>query len=197
MQLSELLDRIRSHFVERLMEAIEQQRSDDEVTIVHEPALRDGKGKIVSAGSLDTPSRIDIVKVKDGEVIDSLNVDTEDMLSFEPFEFTWPTNELEVAVEPFQWNWLQVQTTADPSGDDWRVLNEWFMKWFGENDPAMDQLAGAVHFMDDPAIDGSSIQLTIDMGTSPVEALEELLDALGTFGANEARIGQFPDSASD
>ena len=196
MELTQLLDQIRSHFVQRLMEAIADERAGSDTTVVHEPALRNGKGEIVRAGPLDTPSRIDIVQAKDGEIIDSRNVDTEEMLSFTPFEFTWPTNELLVTLEPFQWNWLQIQTTAEPDADDWRTMRNWYMKWFGEADPALDQLAGAVHFFGDPQIDGAAIQLTIDMGPSPVEAFEELLDALGSLGATAVRMGQFPADSS-
>ena len=192
MELTELLDKIRSHFVERLLEAIADERAGSDATVVHEPILRNGRGEIVRAGPLETPSRIDIVKAKDGEVIESLNVDTGQMLSFAPFDFTWPSNELSVTIEPFQWNWLQLQTTAAPAADQWRVMQQWYLKWFGESDPAMDQLAGAVHFFDDPRIDGAEIELTIDMGTAPVDALEELLDAAGALGAEAVRIGHFP-----
>ena len=193
MELTQLLDQIRSHFVQRLIETIAEQRASGDATVVHEPALRNDKGEIVRSGPLDTPSRVDIVKAKNGEVVDSLNIDVSDMLSFRPFDFTWPANDLAVTIEPFQWNWMQIQTSADPGPDNWRSMRDWYMNWFGEHDPGMDQLSGAVHFMADPQIDGQAIQLTIDLGTSPVDAFEELLDALGQFGASAVRIGQFPD----
>ena len=191
MEFSELLDQIRGHFVTHLLEVIASEREASDVTIVHEPALRNGNGDIVRSGPLDTPMRVDLVKAKDGEVVDSVNVDTDEMLSFEPFEFTWPQKDLGVRIEPFQWNWLQAQTIAEPQPDDWHSLRDWYLKWFGEDDPAIDQLSGAVHYIADPHIDGTAIQLTIDLGTSPVAAFEELLDALANFGAKEVSIGQF------
>jgi len=191
MQFSELLEQIRTHYVSHLLETIAEKRKTAQATVVHEPALRNEEGEIVGAGHLDTPMRVDMAMVRDGEVIDSLNVDTEEMLAFEQFTFDWPENNLSVTVEPFQWNWLQVQTSADPQPDDWHAVRNWYLKWFGEDDPAVDQLAGAVHYLDDPQIDAASIQLTMDLGSSPVQCFEELLDALGEFGAEKVRIGQF------
>lgn len=193
MQFSELLDQIRSHYVERLLEAIAEQRENPDVTIVHEPALRDEDGEIAESGPMAIPMRVDIVMVEDGEVVDSLNVDTEDMLAFEPFSFTWPQGELEVTIEPFQWNWLQLQTNAEPEPEQWHAVRNWYIKWFGEDDPAVDQLAGAVHFLDDPLIEDEFIQLTMDLGTAPIECFEQLLDAMGQFGGSEVWIGHATD----
>ena len=179
---------------QRLLEIIAQQRTSGNATVVHEPVLRDGEGEVMRSGPLDIPMRVDIVLAKDGEVIDSINVDTEEMLSFEPFEFTWPDNGLAVRVEPFQWNWLQVQTTANPEPDHWHAIRDWYLKWVGEDDPTIDQVAGAVHFLDDPRVDGDAIQFTMDLGTSPVECLEELFDALGKFGAPTVRLPQFAET---
>ena len=195
MEFAELIDKIRSHYVQRLMEAIAAERASSDATVVHEPALRNGSGEIVRAGPLDTPSRIDIVKAKEGEVVDSINVNPANMLSFPQFTLTWPTGEMALTVEPFQWHWLQIQTTATPGSDDWQTLRGWYIKWFGETDPAPDQLSGAVHYFADPQINGANIELTIDLGTSPIEAFEELLDALSAFGAQEVRLGQFADES--
>jgi hypothetical protein len=38
-------------------------------------------------------------------------------------------------------------------------------------------------------------QFSIDLGTAPVEAFEELLDAIGQLGTDRVQIGQFNEGA--
>jgi hypothetical protein len=46
-----------------------------------------------------------------------------------------------------------------------------------------------VHFISDPEISTGAIIFTIDLGTAPVEAFEDLLDALESMGAKHCEIG--------
>ncbi len=194
MQFTELLEQIRNHYVRRLLEAVTQRRQGTDAMVIHEAALRDEEGEIIRSGPLEIPLRVDLVEVRGDEIVGSDNVDTDDMLEFAPFTFGWPgegTQELTVTVEPFQWNWLQLQTTGQPSTEQWHALRNWYLKWFGEDDPSGDQVAGAVHFCDDPHIEGSLIQLSLDLGTAPVECFVEMLDTLTEFGTSSVTIGQF------
>ncbi len=47
------------------------------------------------------------------------------------------------------------------------------VRWFQENDPANDELLGGVHFLSDPENRHDYSQLSIDLGTAPVESFEE------------------------
>ena len=97
-------------------------------------------------------------------------------------------------MEPFQWNWIQLRLHGLDSDADWQPLREWFFRWFHEGDPADDELLGGIHFMSDPEEGDGAAEVTIDLGTAPVEAFEELLDAVGQLGANRLQIGQFDEA---
>ena len=52
-----------------------------------------------------------------------------------------------------------------------------------------ERLSGAVHFLSDPEVTNRTIKLEADLGSAPVEAFEELLDACVLAGATNVLIG--------
>lgn len=193
MALGQLLDQIRDYYVSRFIDAINEHSANDGVSVVHETAFCNAEGEIVTEGTLALPLRGDVLIIRDGMVSDSFQIDTKEMLSFDPITFDWPDNAFDVQLQPFQWNWMQVRIFGLPSDPDWQPLRSWFLRWFRENDPADDELLGGVHFLSDPEDGEDCSQLSIDLGTAPVESIEELLDVLGEMGTHRVQIGQFSD----
>jgi hypothetical protein len=194
MALGELLDQIRDYYVGRLVDAVNEHSAHDDTTVAHECAFRNSDGNIVTEGQLDLPARGDIFEIRAGAVTDSIQIDTEGMLSFEPLTFEWPEDNLSVDLGPFQWNWIQLRIYGLPRDADWKPLREWFMRWFHDEDPAADELLGGVHFMSDPENARDYVQVSLDLGTAPVGSLEELLDAVARMRAKHLQIGQFAES---
>lgn len=191
--LGQLLDEIRDYYVNRFIDAINEQSLADGVTLTHEPAFCDSNGDVVIEGELAVPSRVDLLVISDGAVSDSILIDTDGMVSFEPIAFDWPENNLNVDLHPFQWNWMQVRIFGLKTNADWAPIRDWFIGWFQENDPADGELLGGVHWLSDPEYGDDYSQLSIDLGTAPVESFEELLDAIGQMGATRVQIGQFEE----
>ncbi len=191
--LGQLLDEIRDYYVNRFIDAINEQSLADGVTLTHEPAFCDSNGDVVIEGELEVPSRVDLLVISDGAVSDSILIDTDGILSFEPIAFDWPENDLNVDLHPFQWNWMQVRIFGLKTNTDWAPIRDWFIGWFQENDPADGELLGGVHWLSDPEYGDDYSQLSIDLGTAPVESFEELLDAIGQMGARRVQIGQFEE----
>lgn len=191
--LGQLLDEIRDYYVNRFIDAINEQSLADGVTLKHEPAFCDSNGDVVIEGELAVPSRVDLLVISDGAVSDSILIDTDGMVSFEPIAFDWPENNLNVDLHPFQWNWMQVRIFGLKTNADWAPIRDWFIGWFQENDPADGELLGGVHWLSDPEYGDDYSQLSIDLGTAPVESFEELLDAIGQMGATRVQIGQFEE----
>lgn len=191
--LGQLLDEIRDYYVNRFIDAINEQSLADGVTLTHEPAFCDSNGDVVIEGELEVPSRVDLLVISDGAVSDSILIDTDGILSFEPIAFDWPENDLNVDLHPFQWNWMQVRIFGLKTNTDWAPIRDWFIGWFQENDPADGELLGGVHWLSDPEYGDEYSQLSIDLGTAPVESFEELLDAIGQMGATRVQIGQFEE----
>ena len=191
--LGQLLDQIRDYYVSRFIDAINEYSSADGVTLAHEPAFCDANGDVVTEGELALPSRGDLLVIRDGAVSNSIQIDTDGMLSFEPIAFDWPENNLNVDLHPFQWNRMQLRIFGLKTDADWTPIRGWFIGWFQEHDPADDELLGGVHFVSDPETGDDYLQLSIDLGTAPVESFEELLDAIGQMGAACVHIGQFEE----
>ncbi len=191
--IGQILDQIRDYYVNRFIDAINEHSSDDGVTVRHEPAFCDAKGDVVTEGALALPVRGDLLLVRDGVVFQSVSVDTRGMLSFEPIAFDWPENNLSVDLSPFQWNWMQLRIFGLEAEADWTPIRDWFIGWFQEDDPPDGELLGGVHFLSDPEYGHDYSQLSIDLGTAPVESFEELLDAIGQMGATRVHIGQFEE----
>jgi len=191
--LGQLLDEIRDYYINRFIDAINEQSLADGVTLTHEPAFCDSNGDVVTEGELAVPSRVDLLVISDGAVSDSILIDTDGILSFEPIAFNWPENDLNVDLHPFQWNWMQVRIFGLKTNADWAPIRDWFIGWFQENDPTDGELLGGVHWLSDPEYGDDYSQLSIDLGTAPVESFEELLDAIGQMGATRVQIGQFEE----
>ncbi|WP_442510521.1 hypothetical protein SH528x_002146 [Novipirellula sp. SH528] len=191
MALGQLLDQIRDYYVNRFIDAINEHSAADDVTVAHEPAFCNADGDVVTEGQLALPARSDLLMIRDGAVTDSLRIDTDGMLSFEPIAFDWAESNLNIDLRPFQWNWVQLRIFGLQPDADWMPIRDWFVRWFQKSDPTDAELLGGVHFLSDPEDGDGYAQVSIDLGTAPVESFEELLDALAQLGANCVQIGQF------
>jgi len=67
------------------------------------------------------------------------------------------------------------------------------MSSFHESSPSdvLEDLSGVVHFMSDPELQGDRYDISLDLGSAPVETFESLLDALVLVGAKSVEIGKF------
>jgi len=193
MSLGDLFEQIREFYVERFQTAIEEYGAEKGVTVLPEAALSDDDGKVVAEGDLELPFRGDIFVMRDGEIEQSIQIDTEEMVGFDLVSFEWPDNNLAIEMLPFQWNWAQLKLEGLPENVDWEPLRHWFMNWFQDEDPQGVELLEAVHFMSDPEEREDHQLISLDLGTAPVIAIEELFDVVGTLGATRLHIGQFED----
>ena len=125
--------------------------------------------------------------IKDGGA-KTLSIGTERMPFFEPISVMWGAG-LKVRLRPFQWQAMRLQVLL-PETTRWQPLQQRFWRWFkedaGEHNEA---LAAAVHFLSDPEVLDGAVTFVVDLGTAPVEAFEDLRDALETMGANHYEIG--------
>ncbi len=192
--LGELLDAIRAFYLERFREAIEEQEADPGNQALVEAALRDAAGEIVREGTFQLPFRADLSVLREGTCVASLTVDTERMLSFDPVEFTWESS-LGVVLAPFQWNMCPLALAPAPELEQLASLTKWFERWFEESQDADPPFFGCVHYLSDPEEEDGECRLALDLGSAPVAAFEELLDACHAAGVIRLRIGQAEDVA--
>jgi hypothetical protein len=188
MGLGELLDQVRQYYLDRLMAAAEKKRFHKATSVIFEPALRNSDGGAVVEGELQLPLRKDLAVLRNGAVTDLLTIDTKGMLSFEPIVFDWGDS-LRVYLGPFLWQRMTLRMPVR-KGVDWQSFTDWFWRWFGQEDGSDNSLLGVVHFLSDPELSRKGVKFEVDLGSAPVEAFEELLDAVVAMGVKQCQIGQ-------
>lgn len=191
MTVGELIDAVRDSYLRQFQAAVaEQLRVAGRV--LTEVALRDGSGAPVGEGLLQLPMRLDIVPMQGGQPGATVSVDSESRMGFKTVEFLWG-RQLRVSLSSFCWDNLR----ADLSVAEWKPLQQWFLKWFSAADDGDGEPLGVVHFLSDPKPAPVGHSLTVDLGTAPVQAFEELLDAVEASGARTIVIGAGPAAACD
>ncbi len=194
--LGELLEGVRTYYLDRFRAAIEEHEAEEDQEVIAEAPLLDDAGERVREGALELPYRLDLAILRGGECVDSVTVDTEAMLSFDPVEFTWE-GRLRVELAGFQWNMCPLALSPAPSAEQLAALVGWFERWFEENDEVDPPFLGCVHYLSEPEEQDGECRLALDLGSAPLAAFEELLDAGLRAGATVMRIGQReePDSS--
>jgi hypothetical protein len=177
MPVLELLAAVRNLYVQRLSEAVAS------VDAHIEPAFRDQEGELALEGSLNLPCRADYIP-RDGDG-QPATVDSTSRVAFETIRLAY--NDCEVLIESFTWDWVIITVSGLSGQDVAAVTTKWFLRWFDPqdvNDANDEGLYGVVHFLSEPKVLSEGIELTIDLGSAPPEALDELLDAISSYGAS-------------
>jgi hypothetical protein len=194
MTVGQLLDDIRDRYLREFRECMAYVKQNG-MEVMSEAAYRDEHGALTREGTLSLPRRLDVVGLADGEAKDTICVDSDTMLSFEPIDFEW-TGGLPTRLAPFTWDACDIRAFGIPETSDWSHLREWFDLWFdGEDRRQADErgLYGVIHVLSDPQREGNATIMRVDFGSAPEGAFEELLDALRDSGATKIEIGHGHD----
>ncbi len=199
-ELRALLAEVRGHYVERLFETLEQLERDG-ARVAVQPLLCDEAGAPIREGELSLPLRVDATIFR-GDEGETVAVETDSMLSYTPIELPWARPEGEpqrasgdqhqmtVHIEPFQWEGLELRVMFSGLTVDLQPLSRWFEKWVDLEDERND---GVVHFLSDAAVEGDgTTSFEIDLGTAPIESLEDLFDVLVSLGATKVVVTALP-----
>jgi hypothetical protein len=191
MNLEELLEQIREVYYDAFQEAIAERRREGGPDLILEPVLLDEEGEPVREGLLNLPLRGDLFVVH-GEELDGCSVDSTSMLDFEPFSFTVEDEHVPTfTLSPFVWDSVEMTLGGlDEEATDWSPLTSWFLAWFADDEDRKEgDLAHVVHGLSDPEMTADGLRLTIDLGSAPVGAFEDLLAAVHMLGATTCHFG--------
>ena len=184
MTVTELLEKIRDYYLAKFKQEIDEQRDNGFETII-EPELVDKNGLTITEGFFDTPYRNDLFLLRDNNPIESIMVDTESKLTFNPITLQW-TDKLTVTIEPFQWNYLTV-VFNDDIDLDWTHLKNWFNDSFKEKNKD-DDFKLAVHFISDPYKFDNLQMVDIDLGSGTIDDFEKLLDSFDKMSLTSVTV---------
>jgi hypothetical protein len=186
MNVGALLDQIRELYVSQFLAAVSDAQSDPDATVIAEGDLVDEEGNLVTEGLLDVGVRTDIVVVST-KGTRSIRVDSTRIISFSPVDFQWAAG-LSVRLYPFHWDNCELNIFRMLVSAGAHPLAEWFRHW-SEPRTIGEGILGVPHFISDPEQNGTRQRYYVDLGTAPVEAFEELLDACLRGGATEVVVG--------
>jgi hypothetical protein len=108
---------------------------------------------------------------------------------FQPFSEETPLGVL-VIVTPFVWN--NIEFRCQPSDIQAIPLEQWCLKWLdrSESNPRdEDHFLGVIHTMSAPEIRDGRLCFSVDFGSAPVTAVNDLLELLSKLGAAKVELG--------
>lgn len=107
---------------------------------------------------------------------------------FPPFEIR-TSGGLRVVVEPFVWNGVEVSVGGIRADD--AAIAEWALDWIDLDEVSVakpDGFLGVIHSMLEPRSVGGRVEIAVDFGSAPIEAVLHLFTVLRERGATDARF---------
>ena len=183
MKLGELLEKVREVYVDRLTKAMAASPG-----ATPEPVLRRRDGTVAREGALSLAMRADFAR-EAGASHETVSVESVSLARFEPLRFEW--SDVPVELGPFFWDALRLSLVGVPTVVPFDALRDWFERWFDADAEATHggSVEHVVHSMSDPVATPEGCELEIDLGSAPVEAFEELLDAATSLGPVRVTVG--------
>lgn len=181
MTLLELLAAVRKPYAQQLSQAILS------VEAHIEPAFRNQEGHLAVEGGLGLPCRADYIPCNGNGM--PVTVDATSRAAFESISVAYKN--CSILIHPFGWDWVVVTVSGLSEAQVAEIAKAWFLRWFDPedtNDPNDEGLYGVVHFLGEPEVVSEGIQLTLDLGSAPPEALDELLEQVSIHGATAASV---------
>jgi hypothetical protein len=188
MTLGDLLEMIRQDYMDHLT-ATAEDLQEDGAEVMYEPAFRDDKGEVALEGALKLPARIDLL-AKRGEAVETVQVAAEGVFKFDgSIDITWEGG-MAVQVFPFAWDMMPVRMEGVADDAKFEPLQQWFWRWFAEPEDLEGPAQEVVHYLGDPEKVEGVTRIIADMGSSPLEAWQDLLDACAACGAKKVVVGE-------
>lgn len=188
MTFGDLLEMIRQDYVDHLTAAAGDLEAAGQ-RVAYEPPFRDMKGEVQLEGALQLPARVDLASDKDGSV-EPVQVEAEGVFRFDgSVDVNWDGG-MKVRVFPFSWDKMPVVVEGLAAEVKWEPLQQWFWRWFAEPEEGEGGVLEVVHHLSDPAVVKTGMRVVADMGTAPLEAWQDLLDACLAMGATRVVVGE-------
>ncbi|MGE3806389.1 MAG: hypothetical protein AB7K24_17100 [Gemmataceae bacterium] len=189
----DVIGKVRDHYLKHFKEVLREKRRLPQAHLTLEPIVKMGSRTGMTPlreGALGLPRRQDLV-ISSGQDPQLINIVMRRGVDFEPIDFEW-TETTTVHVEPFRWEECRVRIPGMLAEDQWAPLLDWFDKWFDEfeNKVALSRdFNEVIHSIGDPLLDTDSTVVVVDLGSSTLEAFEEMLDAFTLLGATSIDVG--------
>ncbi|MEQ1596367.1 MAG: hypothetical protein ABL985_14855 [Casimicrobium sp.] len=142
----------------------------------------------------DTPMPFQLMRVdalyQDGEKVGTLEANLKAPWKFRTFSEQWGS--LNVTVSPLVWNGLEFKVLGPAINAE--VLSTWHHVWYDADDTREADASGfhgVVHNVTAPEITTSGWSISVDFGSSDLDAFSALVEKIKESGATDLQIGSF------
>jgi hypothetical protein len=197
MDLTERFETIRQAYIDRLAMTMHEARTTAGNRAITEAIVRDGQGAVARGGAFNLPQRVDVLIAREGAPAETVQVSSQGEPETSPSLHYEAAGGLHVKIHPFLWDRAFVHLLDGSAAMEWEPLLSWYEEWFKGDEEGAGDLLLAVHSIADPEDVEDGVTLTIDLGSMPVEAMEELLDALAGLDVSGVELGTPPPEESE
>lgn len=180
-ELTALLAQIRHHYLGALISSYEEFKK------LHQPSSPEVMLQLERDGALAYKLyRVDMASNSAAGPLMQDVVPTT-YLNFESKSFE-PLDELQVTVSPFYWSNLEISADSALRDSD---LEEWALLWLDVSDCHIHDTNGlqnVIHSLERPQGNESASKFTVDMGSAPPQAIEDLMTLLRLLGARKVAL---------
>ncbi|MBC7864416.1 MAG: hypothetical protein IAF38_15690 [Bacteroidia bacterium] len=129
---------------------------------------------------------VDILRIKpDGSYgVEEINLDSQ----LDNHTHFFDRGLMKISISPFYWNGCLI--TLDRAPNDWEVYYSWIEKWFDHLQTAKSKegLSGLIHNSTFPQKVEANWEFSLDLGSSSIDALNELFDLMSGQGILNLKI---------
>lgn len=178
--MSDLLDQVRDHYVEQF-----------QAFLLEQGKRLGGAGEIKLKLSEESQLYLQLYCadfVSGGDEPRVIELHPDRVLQFETASAT--IGQMEVSLASLSWDSAEFEVTG--VNIEAEMLRDWFLKWFDPDDSRSDEnaeISGNVH-----SVLLAENKISVDFGTSPVDAFHELLHLIAEAGATGVRVTNPRDS---
>ena len=177
----------RAEYVAHFRRVIASVRATHREAVV-ELMLLVGDGSNPHASRFNLPLRIDVVSGTPQQPA-LLAAELDAVPSFLPQALALPSGRV-ATLRPFAWHACDVLFQGPT--DDWAPVLSWFDSWFDRAETLVPDdlgLSGVIHSMTEPVSHGSGSLFTVDFGSAPVAAFEDLATTLDSLALSQLTFG--------
>jgi len=174
-QILSIVDQVRAHYMAGYLDSLNSFRAS------HSPAGQEVLFEI--SRETTYPFRLyraDMASNSaDGLKIEEVNLSTH--LTFTPAQAEG-LDGAQVELHPIAWNGVDFRVTPVL---DRTALETWALRWLDVNDDReqdVDGFQGVIHSVTEPDVQGAFVEFSVDFGSAPIEAFEQLVTTLWTTG---------------
>jgi hypothetical protein len=183
--LSDVLSRLREHYLEHLRSGIVEARREQSNGQV-EVLLEIGQGRLPPPYSL---YRIDFLAgTPDDPKLTDFNRDA--YLDFEPLQFS--VRDLRAVLHPLYWNSVEFRAVGAPSS--WERLEEWIRQAIDIDEheiAGIDGFSGVVHSVTQPVLGDGKWTISVDFGSAEIDSFLGLVQVMCDLGVRQLAVGSF------